>query len=257
MSLRTLLRAVLVTLSLSPFWLASVYSQGQGQYTVTMPYEAPIRPGMPAWRNVPASEHLKILDIPVAVATNMTTDALVWSCLNHPWGPVCFAFNDPQMGVSRLFTNFYGFTELRKRADAGQCLVAAYKRLTTDREQQTNDNPLLLMYVHPLFQKPEIESLFSQEQFKELAMLSLRNCVSIRRKEKALSGTEVETARFALRLIITKGVVLSAGTSRVDRASLPTGAERFVNRRPVASDFTDQVQALALAVTRGESQKNL
>jgi hypothetical protein len=58
-------------LSLSPF-CPYVYSQGQGQYAVTMPYEAPIRPGMPAWRNVPASEHLKVLDIPVAVATNMT-----------------------------------------------------------------------------------------------------------------------------------------------------------------------------------------
>jgi hypothetical protein len=232
---------------------AQQQSAGKAPFSIDSPYQAPIRPGMAEWATFKSlPEKLAACDIPVAVTTNMTSDALVQTCFEHPLGSICLAYDHWQDGVSVIFMNFYGFVELQKRPDAGQALVKTYEKLANSLAQDsTSYQPGKWAYIHTVLERPEVNAKLSQAQMTSLTKLCLKNTLALR-KHFGVTRGEAVVSDCALYFLINKNVVLQAGGASFDQRSLPAGYNVRPHRQSAADgrQFMDEMQHFAAAATQ-------
>ena len=95
---------------------------------VNEPFNFPIKPGSKEWPNFKTDdERFKATQIPDSILSNMSTYALVVSCINYPSYIVYITAFDIQTGYSILASNFNGLDECMKRPDAAISLIGIYK----------------------------------------------------------------------------------------------------------------------------------
>lgn len=94
------------------------------------PYDFPVKPGTTDWATLKSTKEIyEATQIPTEILKNMTTEALVKTCLNYPNLLLMYAYNDFQKGFTELKNNFNGFQELMLRKDAGTELIKIYKQM--------------------------------------------------------------------------------------------------------------------------------
>lgn len=121
--MKMLASAVLASLVLSSGWLWA-----QEKYTISKPYDFPIKPGTPAWADLHGHlGRIQACEMPITVARSMTTAALVETCMNYPLRRNISVYDTSSPLIDAFFNNFAGFKELALRADAGTNLLAAYQ----------------------------------------------------------------------------------------------------------------------------------
>jgi len=93
----------------------------------SLPWNFPIKPGMPEWRNFQSNEEMvKACQIPENVLSALTTDELTKICLQYPLLYDIFAFESLFHGLDKLFDDFNGIRELFKRDDVSNSLTTRY-----------------------------------------------------------------------------------------------------------------------------------
>lgn len=94
-------------------------------------YRFPVRPGTEEWINMESYlERVKALQIPKDTLKEISTQALVKTCLNYPFLiNMWFSNSNLQDGINRVIKRFNGLQELLKRKDAGIELFKEYEQL--------------------------------------------------------------------------------------------------------------------------------
>jgi hypothetical protein len=102
--------------------------QSSSGQTITTPYNYPLRPGMPQWRNLRSqAQKLAALQVPDSVLGRMSTEALINTCLDYPFLFLYTAYSDSLGGMAHVIAGFNGLQELIRRKDAGLQLLKTYQ----------------------------------------------------------------------------------------------------------------------------------
>jgi hypothetical protein len=108
------------------------------------PYEFPTKPGSAQWQAFKSVQDMyDACQLPAAVLSNLSTKALLETCLNYPARAVLMVQNTPQQGFNTWRANFNGVEALLKRTDVVQELLNVYtafdpkghQKLATDVEK--------------------------------------------------------------------------------------------------------------------------
>ena len=148
--------------------------------SITDVYEYPIKPGMPEWKEYSHAEHLDILQIPDTVLSSITTDGLLFTCLNYPFLGNIIAFNSYQLGIERIIANFNGLQELLERPKAGLLLMKEYISLDPDKVDpdwtilQRGNYRFRFMFIEMLLGQEKMLSQLSKIERRQL----LEECLS-------------------------------------------------------------------------------
>ncbi len=95
---------------------------------INEPFNFPVKPGTKEWAVLKTErDRFNAMQIPGDLLSNMTTHALVGSCLNFPAFGYITAYDNIQAGYIVLASKFNGLTELSKRNDAGKSLIEFYQ----------------------------------------------------------------------------------------------------------------------------------
>ena len=85
---------------------------------ITNPYEYPITPDSPQWRNfTQTSQMIEACQVPEDIVENMTTEALLETVLDYPLMVNVLVQNTPEIGYKFLLENNAAFRELVTRND--------------------------------------------------------------------------------------------------------------------------------------------
>jgi hypothetical protein len=217
------------TLPLLASMLLSLHSVlAQETYTITRPYNFPIKPGTQEWAGLNGHiEKVLACEIPVGFAKKMTTEALIQTCMDYPLYGNVSAYYGNQKSLDTFFNSFYGHKELATRMDAPAKLLAYYRNYT-ETVGQTNRlfNSVVSEYIHWFIKRPEFYAKYTDEQKQELAILSWRHAVSLYHRPK-YSLCCLDPARIGLDLLINQGIVLQQNGQVLDSAKLPLGALKY------------------------------
>jgi hypothetical protein len=205
--------------------------QAQTNYTVTTPYDFPIKPGTQAWFDLKGpAERMAACGLPYGVAKAMTTDALIQTCMAYPfYGDVILFKNgiNSKDALDRYFNRFYGYVELSMRVDAPTRLLAYY-RTHTETVGGTNQffDHGLSQHLDCLIKRPEYYSRFTDSQKEELAKLCWRQVVSLYRHPKYTQDCMLPI-QLGLDLLVNEGIVIHHNGQILDRTMLPLGAIKY------------------------------
>jgi hypothetical protein len=161
---------------------------------INVPYDYPIKPGMESWRKFNSqAEMIAACQIPQDVLKQLSTAALVETCLNYPLFSQVVLYNSLQDGFSRFANKFNGFKELLSRSDAPALLLERYKKM--DPSGYSQSWPLVqkgqfiysYLFIEILLAQDEIISKLNPNVKKELARETVKK-FDAKAKEKELFG---------------------------------------------------------------------
>lgn len=147
--------------------------------TVDQPYEYPLRPGDPDWKNLNGnSAMLMAVQIPGETLQALSTKALVKSVLDYPLFMDIWAY-DEETGFKHLVANFNGLRELLARQDAGPALLEQYQEFdpAAFKPQLGSDGrgflSFQLRYFERILSQPSVLAELSPEERKILVRTAL------------------------------------------------------------------------------------
>jgi hypothetical protein len=180
---------------------------------VTTPYAYPLVPGTPQWKALKnQQEKLDACQIPQHTLSNMTTDALVTTCLSYPlFGITLAAHEGGQKGLDALLKEFNGLRELIKRKDAGSFLIMRYRDFnpigydTTWPPIKQGEYSVKLYCLEMLISQDSIISNMSTQERKDLLYLTVDK-YKLKTQRPAYGGFDFSTSAFlAGRIMIKEG----------------------------------------------------
>ncbi len=128
------------------------------------------------------------LDIPRDIRTCISTDGLIESCLTYPEIRLIYAGSSPQTGYNLVFSMYSGLSELERRPDASDQLLAKYESLNPLNVTSFDEEIEQGRYA---FSLNNIEILISQYTYLEKlavqqkkALVSRARAVYLLKKEK-------------------------------------------------------------------------
>ncbi|MDD2436970.1 MAG: hypothetical protein PHG27_08040, partial [Massilibacteroides sp.] len=138
---------------------ATLNSYGQKQ--IDTAYDFPIKPGSEKWASFNTHEEMvEACQIPEDILNQLSTPALVETCINYPLRYDYIAYNDVRKGISIILNSFNGFLELSKRTDATTELIKAYNNIPIIKEASK-----IIEENEPLIRVGFVELLISNELF--------------------------------------------------------------------------------------------
>jgi hypothetical protein len=171
------------------FTLITVHAQ-----KIDVPYNYPVKPGSESWRKFNSqAEMISACQIPEDVLSQLSTRALVETCLNYPLFPQLFAYNNLQDGFNRFASKFNGFKELFLRKDAPSILLERYKKMDPSGYSQTwpsvrkGEFIYSYLFIEILLAQDQIISKLTPNGKKELARETVKK-FDTKVKEKELFG---------------------------------------------------------------------
>ncbi|MFT3950215.1 MAG: hypothetical protein QM763_24835 [Agriterribacter sp.] len=161
-------------------FLITSLNNGFAQQNST-PYDYPIKPGSAEWKNFKSGDEMAAAcNIPDAVVKNLTTQALVITCLNYPLFNEIFSANNLQAGFSALTDGFNGFEELLNRKDAGKELLSKYQSLNPKNltllssPEEKGDFTFRYTFIELLLSQDQIISGFTQSERQSLRQEAIK-----------------------------------------------------------------------------------
>jgi hypothetical protein len=147
--------------------IGSEISKKSEAEVINVAYDFPIRPGMDEWKTFTShGEMLSVVQIPDKTLKQMTTRALVETCLDYPMSGDMMAHNSLQEGLEFVISGFNGLQELLKREDAGVELLAQYRlannEIKTEIESVESGGSLSSSYLKNIF----LEMLLAQDSIR-------------------------------------------------------------------------------------------
>src|SRR4051812_19447777 len=91
-------------------WACALFAQKNNT-----PYNFPVKPGSEEWNKFTSVDEMyKTCQIPDDILNNLTTPALLKTCLNYPVSSILLLQNTPQEGFDSWKEHFNGVAELLK-----------------------------------------------------------------------------------------------------------------------------------------------
>ena len=143
----------------------------EAKYAIAEAYDYPILPGTDAWKGLRSNqEKFEATDVPLWIAENMTTEALIETVLTWPMFPFAAAYNDPSivLEIQMEFAPFAPLKELLKREDAPAVVLEAYRAFDTAALYDDLPNYVMLNNIEMLLGYRPFWSKFSDSQMEEL-----------------------------------------------------------------------------------------
>jgi hypothetical protein len=107
---------------------------------IDVAYDYPIKPGSDAWKKFSShDEMLAAIQIPADVLKNISTRALVETCLNYPLSDDMMSYNSLQQGLEAVISRSNCLQEMLRRGDAGTELLKQYGKTNTEVAQDISN----------------------------------------------------------------------------------------------------------------------
>lgn len=150
-------------------------------------YSYPVKQGSSEWKSFTSHQQMvEACTIPDKVLTDLTTAALLESCLDYPLLAEIWAYNSPQKGIEAMRENFKGLQNLIERKDVADKLLTVYRKLLTTELRSLNS---LVEKGRFSFQLSFIELLLSQQSVQdkvdEPTALRLKTAIGLAQDYKA------------------------------------------------------------------------
>jgi len=181
------------------------------QYNNT-PYDFPIKSGSEKWQSFKSVQDMyKACQIPIDTLSNLSTKALVQTCLNYPAPSILLIHNTPQQGLNEWKQHFNGIDELFIRSDAKEELINTYKsfnikgyeKLKTDIEK--GKYTFQLQMLEAIIAQEEIIGKLNESQKKQILKTCLSNYQLIE-ADQVYGFTNLEsTGRIIIKLANSLG----------------------------------------------------
>ncbi|MEO5562824.1 MAG: hypothetical protein ABIR18_05295, partial [Chitinophagaceae bacterium] len=174
---------------------------------LVQPYDFPVKPGSKKWESFKSVDEMyAACQIPESTLNELSTKALIQTCLNFPAPSVLFSQNTPQQGFDRWKKMFNGIKELLARPDATKELLNVYKnfnvkgheKLATDIEK--GSYTLLLQRLEMIIVQDEILSKLVEPQKKQFFKLLMLNYQAIETDSIYGFSNLESTGRIILRI---------------------------------------------------------
>ena len=187
--------------------------------TITKPYDFPVKPGTTAWAKLKSTKEIyDATQIPIEILKNMTTEALVKTCLSYPNLLLMYAYNDFQKGFDELKNNFNGFQELMLRKDAGTELIKIYQQMNPMdlnknwASEQQGGFVIRFNYIEVIISQYQILNSLNENEKKLLAKECLKkfDTKKINMDVFAIPGLET-TGLIMGRILETKNLLQKSG----------------------------------------------
>lgn len=215
------------------------------------PYYFPIKPGSEKWQAFKTPDDMyAACQIPPDVLANLSTAALIQTCLNYPAPLVLFLNNTPQMSFDRWKGNFNGIPALLARRDAPARLldiynaydVKRYRKLRTDNEK--GEYRFLRMTMEAIIVQDDIIGNMEPAQKKQLLIKALANLDAIAADAEYGFIHLASTARIIVKLSAALGdeATRSVISSESMQHFIATG---MVTDREAFSGAIDKARAIA------------
>lgn len=180
---------------------------------------------MPEWKNFKTGKEMgNALMIPTDILKNLSTEALVETCLNYPmFGSIIF-YNDLQTGFEKVTKYFNGLQELLKREDAGKVLIKKYEQINPEQlgfeRFEYMNTVYVYMYIELILAQEDVISSLLQEERIELIKMSLHILAEKQKYPKKFSSFVQETSYLLMaRLLKYEGVNLIEDNSKLENQS--------------------------------------
>jgi len=153
-------------------------------------YEYPVRTSSAEWKSLKdRSERVEVCQIPNTILKKLTTKQLLETCLHYPFMVDILAFNDVQMGFTKVASEFNGLQEFLRRKDNARALLDCYSKINPN---SIHDSSLGREKGFFLLKMTYIEILLSQEEvltnFSDVTkIIALEELVSKYEEKKAIS----------------------------------------------------------------------
>jgi hypothetical protein len=135
----------------------------------------PIRPDMPEWKSFKTHEEkVAACQIPEVTLKKMSTENLIYACLDNPFYGYITAYSNCLVGFERFVSQFNCFDELSKRNDYESVILNTYKEFVPN-SRTIGPEPLALFKFHLDYKN--IDLLISHNKF--ITKLSLKTKVEI------------------------------------------------------------------------------
>jgi hypothetical protein len=131
-----------------------------------------------ALKGIPYTEKTKMLQIPEALLKDLTTDALLRTCIKYPLFHVITAFSNIQEGYGVVSGNFNGFSELYQRPNLGSVIFDQYQAQTLSPipaiETQADKGKLIaeIGFYELIISQPQVMKKLSNEELSQLMIAS-------------------------------------------------------------------------------------
>ena len=173
---------------------------------VEKPYDFPVKPGTEQWAKLSSSKQMdEVCIIPDKVLINLSTKALLITCLNYPRIIDFFLANNLQSGFNLCSTRFNGLRNLLNRSDLSQVLLKSYPDIDIQKKTMKgydgNLSHLQIGFFELLIAQEKIINLFNEEEKKILISETAINLE--KRKEIGESLYRQMTTAFILSRILT------------------------------------------------------
>lgn len=110
------------------------------------------------WKSFKNVEEMKAAcQIPDDILSKMSTEELAKVCINYPLYGNYALYNDYETGIKAVMSGFNGFTELQKRADAGEKIIDCLERynpanVSSTRSRSADFPVLRIDYINKLLE---------------------------------------------------------------------------------------------------------
>lgn len=110
------------------------------------------------WKSFKNVEEMKAAcQIPDDILSKMSTEELAKVCINYPLYGNYALYNDYETGIKAVMSGFNGFTELQKRADAGEKIIDCLERynpanVSSTRSRSADFPALRIDYINKLLE---------------------------------------------------------------------------------------------------------
>jgi hypothetical protein len=135
---------------------------------INVAYDYPIKPGTDAWKKLSShDEMLAAIQIPADVLKNMSTGALVQTCLNYPLSGDMMVYDSLQQGLDEVISRSNCLQELLRRDDAGKELLVKYGDVGKQIQQDAGNIDSKKTNATHYFDQTYVEMLLAQNSIRK------------------------------------------------------------------------------------------
>ena len=145
-------------------------------------YDFPVKPGSEKWQSFKSVDDMyTACQVPADVLSNLSTAALIQTCLRYPASSILMIHATPQMSFNEWKQHFNGIAALLTRKDAPAQLLAFYKTVDVKGYRQFRTEiekggyTFLLMMIDAIIVQDEIVGKMDAAQKKQLLAITLSN----------------------------------------------------------------------------------
>ncbi|MGE5630092.1 MAG: hypothetical protein ACM3TR_03225 [Caulobacteraceae bacterium] len=210
---------------------AFAYDGNNSSKAINEPYQYPITPtNTEEWAKLTTlAEKKEACQIPLEIAENMTTEALIETVLSYPLLPPAALFNDPKTALDG-YMDFNALSELFSREGVPKLLIEMYSKINISKAATNYEERTKMNGIEVLLGSNEIIEKMSDSQLDEMAKTAVKKYKEKKAVSKGFSGSSLSFFK-GLDMPVQKQEKLFNNSEKVDESQIlisATGVYEYV-----------------------------